>query len=135
MQTLDWTIPIQQDTLNDRISDLETSQPYPDVIEQIQTIVQDFLSDLHDNSIPIEYIDTRLVGSNASYNYTEYSDLDVHIVANLSAVSSDPNILQLLYNYFRSAYNDKYDITIHGVPVEMYVEDVRATTRSNGMMP
>lgn len=60
-------IPTIHDTLNDRIFDHETRKPYPDVVEQIQTIVQDFLNDLKENGIPIEYIETRLVGSNASY--------------------------------------------------------------------
>ncbi len=55
------------DTLNDRIFDPETRKPYPDVVEQIQAIVQDFLTDLRESGIPIEYIETRLVGSNPSY--------------------------------------------------------------------
>ena len=55
------------DQLNDRIFDPQTRKPYPDVVEQIQTIVQDFLTDLRENGIPIEYIKTRLVGSKLSY--------------------------------------------------------------------
>ena len=37
-----------------------------------------------------DVIDVELLGSNASYNYTPYSDLDVHLVVNMEAVSCDP---------------------------------------------
>ena len=54
----------------------------PEVEEKLNGIVDQFILELHDNDIPIKMLDARLVGSNASFNYTDNSDLDVHIVAN-----------------------------------------------------
>lgn len=80
-----------------------------------------------------DVIDVELLGSNASYNYTENSDLDVHLVVNMEAVSCDPDLFQLACNAERSSFNRNYDITIKGIEIEMYVEDVKASTASNGI--
>ena len=104
-----------------------------EVEEKLQEIVGEFILELKENNIPIKVLDAHLVGSNASYNYTKDSDLDVHIIASFDDVTCDPYILNLLYNYFKSYFNSKYDISIHGVPVELYVEDVKSNTVSNGI--
>ena len=49
----------------------------PEIREKILQIVDAFLEY---TQVSINIIDVRLVGSNASYNYNEYSDLDIHIV-------------------------------------------------------
>ena len=104
-----------------------------EVNEKLQEIVGEFILELKENNIPIKVLDAHLVGSNASYNYTKDSDLDVHIIASFDDVTCDSYILNILYNYFKSYFNDKYDISIHGVPVELYVEDVKSNTVSNGI--
>lgn len=104
-----------------------------EVREKLQEIVEEFILELKENNIPINVLDAHIVGSNASYNYTRDSDLDVHIIASFDDVTCDSYILNILYNYFKSYFNDKYDISIHGVPVELYVEDVKSNTVSNGI--
>lgn len=104
-----------------------------EVKEKLQEIVGEFILELKENNIPIKVLDAHLVGSNASYNYTKDSDLDVHIIASFDDVTCDSYILNILYNYFKSYFNSKYDISIHGVPVELYVEDVKSNTVSNGI--
>lgn len=105
----------------------------PEVKDKLEEIVNEFLIELEENEIPIHILDVHLVGSNASYNYTDKSDLDVHIIANLEDVTCDPYVLNLLYGYFKSYFNDKYDISIHGVDVELYIEDVNTSSISNGI--
>ena len=104
-----------------------------EVKEKLNEIVDKFILELHENDIPVKVLDARLVGSNASFNYTENSDLDVHIIANFEDTSCDVPVLSLLYNFFKKNFNDKYDISIHGVPVELYVEDMNASAVSNGV--
>ena len=91
--------------------------------------------DLFENyiDIPIDIIDVQLVGSNASYNYTENSDLDVHIIANFEDISEDINIVKLLYDAYKSNFNKNFDITIHGIEIELYVQDVKSGIASNGI--
>ena len=104
-----------------------------EVKEKLNEIVDKFILELHENDIPVKVLDARLVGSNASFNYTENSDLDVHIIANFEDTSCDVPVLSLLYNFFKKNFNDKYDISIHGVPVELYVEDMNSSAVSNGV--
>ena len=104
-----------------------------EVEEKLHEIIDQFILELDDSDIPIKVLDARLVGSNASFNYTENSDLDVHIIANFNDASCDTNVLSLLYNYFKKNFNDRYDISIHGVPVELYIEDVGSSAVSNGI--
>ena len=119
------------DILNPKI--WENNQLRPEVKEKLNEIIDQFILELHDNEIPIKVLDARLVGSNASFNYTENSDLDVHIIANFEDTSCDVPVLNLLYNFFKKNFNDKYNISIHGVPVELYVEDINSSAVSNGI--
>lgn len=104
-----------------------------EVKEKLNEIVDRFILELHENNIPVKVLDARLVGSNASFNYTKNSDLDIHIIANFEDTSCDVPVLNLLYNFFKKNFNDKYDISIHGVPVELYVEDMNSSAVSNGV--
>lgn len=119
------------DTLNPKLWEGENLRP--EVEEKLDEIVDQFILELHDNDIPIKVLDARLVGSNASFNYTDNSDLDIHIVANFEDTSCDVPVLNLLYNYFKKNFNDKYAISVHGVPVELYVEDINSSAVSNGI--
>ena len=101
-----------------------------DVRETIIDIVSEFMDNL---IIPVEILDVRVVGSNASYNYTEHSDLDVHIISNLELVGSPTEIVQALYNSERSNFNRTHNIKIKGIDVELYVEDVNSSVTSNGI--
>ena len=101
-----------------------------DVREAIIDIVSEFMDNL---IIPVEILDVRVVGSNASYNYTEHSDLDVHIISNLELVGSPAEIVQALYNSERSNFNRTHNIKIKGIDVELYVEDVNSSVTSNGI--
>lgn len=80
-----------------------------------------------------DVIDVEIVGSNASYNYTADSDLDLHLVVNMQDVTCDPALMQLACNSEKSLFNKRYDLSIHGIPVEIYVEDVNASTVSSGV--
>ena len=101
-----------------------------DVKVKIVEIIEQFISTC---DIPINMVDAHLVGSNASYNYTQYSDLDVHIISNFDLVDAPKEVLQVLYNALKAKFNAEYDISIRGVDVEIYVEDIRSTAVSNGV--
>lgn len=101
-----------------------------DVSERIIEIVGAFVERL---LVTIDIIDIHIVGSNASYNYTDNSDIDVHIVTNFETIGSPEEVVQALYNSERARFNSAFEITIKGIPVEIYVEDVRTGTASNGI--
>lgn len=100
------------------------------VSNAINNVVQQFVEDL---PVPIEIVDVRIVGSNASYNYTEFSDIDVHIVVNNELLPYEPKMLKLLYNSARSNFNKYYSIKIKGLPIEISIEDLNSNLTSNGI--
>ena len=118
------------DTLNPLLWDTTTKHLLPEVRDKIIEIVKTFEDNL---KVPVEICDVQLVGSNASYNYTEHSDLDVHIIANFDIIDIPREVLENIYNIKKSEFNKNYDIKIHGVEVEMYIQDINSITASNGI--
>lgn len=119
------------DTLNPKLWDLDTNELLPEVRSKIIDIVRLFEEDL--DKIPIDIVDIQIVGSNCSFNYTEHSDLDVHIICNFESVGIGPEILQSIYNTKKSEFNKNYDISIKGIEIEMYVQDIKSGISSNGI--
>ena len=103
----------------------------PDVKEKLNEIAEAFKEYL---DIPEDAIlDIRITGSSASYNYTEYSDLDLHLIIDYEKVHEDcPLVEGYLWSY-KSQFNANHDISIYGVPVELYAEDSKQEAISNGV--
>lgn len=118
------------DTLNPKLWDIENNKLRPEVREKIIQICDAFEDYLE---APIQICDIQIVGSNCSFNWTEHSDLDVHIIANYEAVTQNTELLDLIYSAKKSQFNSKYDITVHGVEIEMYIQDVKSGIASNGI--
>lgn len=122
----------RHETLNSKLFD-ENNKLKEDVREALLNVKDEFLKELSENKIPLRVIDIWLVGSNASFNYTDKSDIDLHIIANLDDVCEDTCLLQILYNYVKASFNKRHDISIKGLPVEVYIQDVNSNSVSNGI--
>ncbi len=116
----------------------ENNELKEDVKESVKNIVNTFEEIIKKDGVKFKIKDIVLVGSNVSYNYTDDSDLDIHIIADSSVVKDNSEqskkYLGILYNLYKSMFNSDYDITIHGVPAEVYVElDDIGAAKSNGI--
>lgn len=117
------------DTLNPKL--WQDNQLLPEVRQKIVDIIANFEEYVE---IPIHIVDIVIVGSNAAYNYTQYSDLDVHVIVNPEMVTEIPEDIQtMIYNMKKSSFNKEFDIKIKGIPVELYVEDMHSSVVSNGI--
>ena len=105
----------------------------PDVKNKLLEIYNQFKKQLEEKGIPIDVVDVLLLGSNAGYNYTDHSDIDLHIVVDFDDICLDETLTQLFYNHEKSEFNDNYDITVKGMPVEVYIEDVDVGNKSEGI--
>ena len=122
----------RHETLNSKLFD-ENNKLKEDVREALLNVKDEFLKDVSENKVPLRVVDIWLVGSNASFNYTDKSDIDLHIIANLDDVCEDTCLLQILYNYVKASFNKRHDISIKGLPVEVYIQDVNSNSVSNGI--
>lgn len=102
----------------------------PEIKEKIMDLINEFQSTL---DIPLTILDINIVGSNASYNYTDKSDVDVHIITNFDEYGYPEELVQAAMNSFKTNFNNKYDVKYNGFDVELYVEDVKSSPQSNGI--
>lgn len=93
---------------------------HPEVNLALLKIAKDFIEYI---GVPFEVTDLVLTGSQLGYYYTEHSDLDLHIVVDFNSVACDREAAEL-FDTKRLLYKKQYDISIHGIPVEVYVEDL-----------
>ena len=103
------------------------------VRDKMLEIVDEFLADLKEQEIKIKVDDILLIGSNASYNYTKDSDIDLHILANAKAADYDKEIAAALYGAYRTIFNKQLDITLYDIPLEIFVETEGSARVSNGV--
>lgn len=103
----------------------------PEVRHKLNEISDAFIEYL---DIPQEAIlDIRITGSSANYNYTPHSDLDLHVIVDYDKVHEDCPIVEGYLWSMKSAFNKDHDISIYGIPVELYAEDSRVEAISNGV--
>jgi hypothetical protein len=91
----------------------------PEVKMALLKIAKDFIEYVE---VPFEVKDLVLTGSQLGYYYTKHSDLDLHIIVDFNTVNCDREAAEL-FDTKRLLYKKQYDISIHGVPVEVYIED------------
>lgn len=95
-----------------------------DVLEALQNIADAFIEAL---DVPADSVeDVIITGSLCNYNYTKYSDIDLHVILDYSKIcdnceqfSVDECLLAK-----KSLWNLEHDITIYGIEVELYAQDV-----------
>jgi hypothetical protein len=68
-------------------------------------------------------IDIILIGSNANYNWTEFSDIDLHVVINYLNVGSNLYLVEKYLQAKKSIWNSKYPLTFKGLNIELYAQD------------
>jgi Putative amidoligase enzyme len=115
------------DTLNPAL--WENNQLKLDVRVALLKIAKNFFEFI--NLPNMQLLDITISGSNASYTYTEHSDIDLHLIADLSGDCSGE--LMELYTAKKSQWNDMHNVKIKGFDVEVYVQDIENPVVSNGI--
>lgn len=121
----------KHDNLNPVIFDGDKLRP--EVREQSLLIIEEFLKMLEDFDISIDVKDIVLTGSNASYNYTKDSDIDIHIIADTSKYKDTNKLYPVIYDAYKSLFNKKFEIKFYNIPIELYVENQDTPVVSNGI--
>lgn len=74
-----------------------------------------------------------ITGSICNYNWSKFSDIDVHIVVDFSEVDERTDFVREYYNSKKDDWNSTHDkLRIYGHTVEFYIEDVNDVTESTG---
>lgn len=79
--------------------------------------------------IDLDVEDYTITGSNANYTWTNYSDLDLHVI-----ISGEPTDEQReLFTAKKALWAEQHTITIKGLPVECYVQGSKEPHHSTGV--
>jgi len=101
----------------------------PEIRENLLGIAQQFIDSLE---IKIDIDDIILTGSVANYNWSKYSDIDLHLIIDYSKLKKDKDLLERYFYLKKSIWNSTYPIKVKNFDVELYVEDVNDLTVSLG---
>jgi|TARA_B110000091_G_C13769568_1_gene456014 hypothetical protein len=93
-------------------------------------IAKDFVDNL---PFKAKIQDVRFTGSLANYNWSKYSDIDLHIVIDFTDVDDNRSLVKEMFDAKRLRWNELHDIKIKDYDVELYVEDVNESHTSSGI--
>ena len=103
---------------------------------QIRLKLLDIADDFID-SLKIKWVkpsDIVLTGSIANYNWSKYSDVDIHIIYNYSDVYKKTDFVKDYFNSKKELWNSTHtELTIKDFPVEISVEDSSDPAKSTGV--
>jgi len=99
----------------------DNNQLRKEVRHQLLKIAKHFVEYLDVPQLKLK--DVTISGSSAGYNYSAYSDIDLHLVVNSNE----------LFTAEKSQYNNIYDLKIQDIPVELYVQPSGQVHHSAGI--
>jgi hypothetical protein len=119
-----------KDDLNPKIWD-ENKVLQPEVRKRLLKIANDYFESLE---LPdVDIIDVTFTGSLANYNWSKYSDVDLHIVIDYDEIEMEENLREDFLALHKNAWNDKHNIKVYGYEVEIYVQNEGEPHHSTGI--
>lgn len=119
--------------LNDGIPDNSEAENYTfdkELKNKLLKIAEDFYKALK-FEVPIE--DIQLTGSLANYNWTDKSDLDVHVLIDFSGIDENTDLVKKAADGLRFIWNIRHKIKIRGYDVELYLQDINEQHTASGL--
>jgi predicted nucleotidyltransferase len=123
-----------KDTLNPKVwenpSDPNDATMKSKVRKALLRIAEEFVDYLGED-VFVE--DIVLTGSLSNFNWSEFSDFDLHIIVDLQQYEEKAELYKELYNLKKQVFNDTHDIKIFGYDVELYAQDAEEEHYSSGV--
>jgi len=122
-----------QDNLNPKVWEKDGNEfkMKDQVRERLLEISYQFIDFL---GVDIVVTDIILTGSLSNYNWSKYSDFDLHIVANFNQYPENQiELYEKLFILKKMIFNQQHDITIFNYEVELYVQNETETHFSSGV--
>jgi hypothetical protein len=76
--------------------------------------------------------DIILIGSLVGYNWSEFSDFDLHILYDPKDLGDDEELYSELFRLKKTVFNAAHDIRIKGFEVEVFAQDINEKESSVG---
>jgi len=120
-------------TLNDTLQPAVWSEEglNEKISEKLLQIAADFFEGLGLEDIEIE--DITFTGSLANYNWTKYSDIDLHILVDFKKVDDNTDLVREYFNAKTGLWNKMHEILVKEYEIEIYVQDTNEEHHSTGV--
>lgn len=123
-----------KEELNPKIWDVSKNNDVTlkeDVREKLLSIAYEFIDFI---GVEILVSDVTMTGSLANYNWSEYSDVDLHVLADFDQFSEKERPLyEELFKLKKTLFNTQHDINIYDYEVELYVQNENEEHTSTGV--
>lgn len=123
-----------KETLNPKVwenpDDPKKSTMVPKVRKALERIAEEFVDYLGEN-VFVE--DVVLTGSLSNFNWSEFSDFDLHIIVDMEEYGDDDELYKELFNLKKQVFNTSHNIKIFGYDVELYAQDAEEPHISSGV--
>ena len=118
--------------INDELNPFlwKNKQLSPIVHGKLLEIAEDFFSKL---DLEINLEDITITGSMANYNWTKYSDIDLHIVVDFLDVDDNEELVREFFSSKTSNWNKNHNISFFGHEIEIYVQNLNEEHFSTGV--
>lgn len=121
-----------KDGLSDNIFDLIKNEykMRDDVRKKLIEVSNDFI-----DTFGVEFFihDIVLTGSLSNYNWSQFSDVDLHILIDFEESEYPYDLIKEFFDAKKNVWNNKRDVKIKGFDVEVYVQDVNEEHISSGV--
>lgn len=78
--------------------------------------------------------DVILTGSLANYNWSKYSDFDLHVLMDFEKVDKRTDFVKEYFDSKKTLWNEQHShLKIYGFPVELYVQDINEEHTASGI--
>lgn len=118
-----------RDGLNPEI--WEENKMKPEIRSQLLQIAKLFVDYIDVENLEVE--DITLTGSMSNYNWSEYSDIDLHVLVDYTKIADDPEFAANFLAAKKALFNNKYDFKTKGYEVELYAQDINEKHASTGV--
>jgi len=129
--TIDPSILSPKGDLYPKFWDTETKKLNKNISVKLKQIAAAFVTGFE---YPLKIKDIILTGSIANYNWTQYSDVDLHVLVDFSEIPDE--YMEAFRDYFdakKQVWNKTHNISILGHEVELYIQDSNEPHYSTGV--
>ena len=102
----------------------------PEIRTKLLAVAQDFWESL---KLEVQILDIQLTGSLANFNWTDASDLDVHIIIDFAQVDQNTELVRKALDGQRFIWNQRHPVVIKGHDVECYIQHKDEQHVSSGL--
>tara|TARA_R110000744_G_scaffold321067_1_gene427190 strand:+ start:421 stop:1356 length:936 start_codon:yes stop_codon:yes gene_type:complete len=101
------------------------------VRSKLTAVAEEFFKKLELDNVTLE--DITFTGSLANYNYTKYSDIDLHLLVDFSKVDENVDLVREYFSAKTALWNKTHNIFVNGYEIEIYVQDISEDHHSTGV--